>query len=313
MDPKGTLFLPGQNSILAPEVDGLFYFILYFSIFFFVLVVGGTFYFAWKYRQKGERKFTANIHGNNALEILWTVIPTILVFIVFVWGFKTYLKVNIPPANSMQVKVTAQKWFWTFTYPDGITTTNKLVVPQGQPVRLLMSSKDVIHSFFVPNFRTKMDVLPNRYTEAWFQSDQVGDYDLFCTEYCGTGHSSMIGKVKVVSADDYKSWLVENGGPGENVPPEEYGAKLYKEKTCFTCHTIDGKPGVGPTFKGLWGEMVELTNGKKVKVDENYIRESILDPQAKIVKGFQPVMPTFQGIVKEKDIDAIIAYFKSLK
>ncbi len=313
MSPNGSFFFPAQSSTLAPEVDGLFNFILYLSIVFFILVVGGTFYFAWKYRKKGEDDFTQDLSHNNTLEVLWTVIPTILVFIIFVWGFKTYLKMNIPPDNSMEIKVTGQKWFWTFNYPEGATTTNELVVPVHQPVRLLLSSQDVIHSFFVPNFRMKMDVVPNRYTESWFEATEPGEYNLFCTEYCGKGHSEMIGKVKVLSEDAYKDWLASAANAGADMTPEEYGAKLYKEKACFTCHSIDGSPLVGPSFKGVFGRTEKLNNGKSIKVDENYIRESILEPQAKVVDGFQPVMPTYQGVLKDKDIDALIAYFKTLK
>lgn len=313
MNPNGSLFFPAQSSTLAPEVDGLFNFILYLSIIFFILVVGGTFYFAWKYRKKGKDDFTQDLSHNNTLEVLWTVIPTILVFIIFVWGFKTYLKMNVPPDNSMEIKVTGQKWFWTFNYPEGATTTNELVVPVHQPVRLLLSSRDVIHSFFVPNFRMKMDVVPNRYTETWFEATEPGEYNLFCTEYCGKGHSEMIGKVKVLSASEYKNWLASAANAGADMKPEELGAKLYKDKACFTCHTIDGNPLVGPTFKGVFGRTEKLTNGQTIKVDENYIRESVLEPQAKVVDGFQPVMPTYQGVLKDKEIDALIAYFKTLK
>ncbi len=313
MDPNGSLIFPSQVSTIAPEVDALFDFILYLSIIFFILVVGGTFYFAWKYRKKGEDTFTKDLSHNNMLEVLWTVIPTILVFIIFVWGFKSYMKMTVPPDTSMQIKVTGQKWFWTFNYPEGATTTNELVVPVDQPVKLLMSSTDVIHSFFVPNFRTKMDVLPNRYTQLWFEATETGEYNLFCTEYCGKGHSEMIGKVKVLSRAEYDSWLASAGNAGANMKPEEFGEKLYKDKACFTCHSIDGSTLVGPTFKGIFGRTEKMTDGSEVLSDENYIRESILEPQAKIVQGFQPIMPTYQGVLKDEEIDALIAYFKTLK
>lgn len=312
MDPNGTFFFPGQSSTIASDVDLLFHFVLYLSIFFFFLVTGGSFWFAWKYRKKGENKFTPGISHNTSLEIFWTIIPTILVFIIFIWGFKTYLKMKIPPSNAIEVKVTGQKWFWTFKYDKGATTTNELVVPVHKPIRLLMSSRDVIHSFFVPNFRVKMDVLPNRYTTLWFEAVEMGEFDLFCTEYCGTGHSEMIGKVKVMSDADYQNWLNSTDVASDRVP-EEWGKELYKSKACFTCHTIDGNPLVGPTFLGVFGREETLADGSTVKVDENYIRKSVLEPQAQVVQGFQPVMPTYQGVLKDEEIDALIAFLKTLK
>ena len=184
----------------------------------------------------------------------------------------------------------------------------------GQPVKLLMSSQDVIHSFFVPDFRVKMDVLPNRYTITWFEALNVGEYDIYCTEYCGKGHSEMLGKVMVLSKEDYALWLEKAAiDIPEGVSLEEAGAELYQTKACITCHSIDGKPGVAPSFLGLFGSSEKLTDGSEVIVDENYIRESMLNPQAKVTLGYQPVMPTFQGVLKDRQIDALIAYIKSLK
>ncbi|MGD9489144.1 MAG: cytochrome c oxidase subunit II [Calditrichaceae bacterium] len=313
MDTTGTFFLPPPNSTIASDVDALFYFILYASIFFFIIVVFGSIWFAVKYRRRGKKEFTPDISHNTRLEIIWTVIPTILVFIVFLWGFNTYLKMNVVPKDAMNVKVTGQKWFWSFGYDNGITTTNELVVPVGKPVQLTMSSKDVIHSFFVPDFRMKMDVLPNRYTIAWFEATNPGTFDLFCTEYCGKGHSEMIGKVKVVSGREYDEWIASNANPGAGMAPEEFGAKLLRTKACITCHSNDGSKNTGPTFKGLFGRMERLQDGSNITADENYIRESILEPQAKVVMGFQPVMPTYQGLLKDEEIDAMIAYLKTLK
>jgi cytochrome c oxidase subunit 2 len=312
MDTTGTLFLPPANSTIAPEVDALFQFILVTSIIFFLIVVGGTAYFIYKYRKKGKAGFTADISENRNLEIIWTVIPTILVFIIFFWGFKTYLKMHVPPAESIQIKATGQKWFWQFDYDNGASSTNDLVVPVSKPVELLLSSQDVIHSFYVPNFRIKMDVLPNRYTVTWFEAPHEGEYDLFCAEFCGTGHSKMIGKVKVLSEREYNEWLEASSNPGEGMSLAEYGAKLYKSKACVTCHTIDGSPSTGPTFSGLLQRTENFTDGSNIKPDENYIRESILNPQAKVVNGFQPVMPTYQGLLKDREIDALVTYIKSL-
>jgi cytochrome c oxidase subunit 2 len=312
MDTTGTLFLPPANSTIAPEVDALFQFILVTSIIFFIIVVFGTAYFIYKYRKKGKNEFTADISENRTLEIVWTVIPTILVFIIFFWGFRTYLKMHVPPAESIEIKATGQKWFWQFDYENGASSTNDLVVPVGKPVQLLLSSQDVIHSFYVPNFRIKMDVLPNRYTITWFEASHEGEYDLFCAEFCGTGHSKMIGKVKVISEREYKEWLDSSSNVGEGLSLEEYGAQLYQSKACVTCHSIDGSAGTGPTFSGLLGRTENFSDGTSIAADENYIRESILNPQAKIVEGFQPVMPTYQGILKDREIDALITYIKSL-
>jgi len=313
MDTTGTIFLPPGQSTISGEVDSLFYFILYMSIFFFVLVVALSIYFAIRYRRKGELTKTSGATHNVKLEIAWTVIPLILVMIVFAWGFNAYMRLNIVPKDALEIKVTGQKWFWSFDYPEGASSVNELVVPVDRPVKLLLSSKDVIHSFYVPDFRIKMDVLPNRYTITWFQAKNVGTYNLFCAEYCGRGHSEMIGTVKVVNEREFADWIEAGSGSGEGVSPLELGAQLYKSKACYTCHTTDGGPKVGPSFKGIFGHETELESGGKVKVDENYIRESILEPRAKVVKGFQPVMPTYQGLLKDKQIDALIAYIKSLE
>jgi cytochrome c oxidase subunit 2 len=241
------------------------------------------------------------------------VIPTVLVFIVFAWGFKTYLKMNIAPGNAIQVKATGQKWFWSFDYAEGINTVNELVVPVDTPIEMLLSSKDVIHSFFVPNFRVKMDVLPNRYTKLWFEATAVGEYDLFCAEYCGKGHSEMLATVRVLSDEDYAAWLEAGDNAGEGLSLEEFGAKLYTSKACNTCHSIDGSNMVGPTWQGAFDKTVNHTDGTSAVSDENYLRESILNPQARIITGYAPVMPAYQGLLKEREVDALITYIKSLK
>lgn len=312
MNDKGTFWLPPGHSTAAGDVDALFYFIYWVSVVLFVGVVGATAYFAVRYRRKGKPDYTSNPH-NDPLEITWTVIPTILVFVVFVWGFRGYMNLSIVPKDALEIKTTGQKWFWSFDYPSGATTVNELVVPVDKPIKLLMSSKDVIHSFWVPEFRTKKDVLPNRYTIEWFEATQVGEYQVLCTEYCGTKHSEMLAKVRVVTEREYTEWLDANSNLGAGMAPEEYGAKLYTTKACVTCHSIDGKPGTGPSFLGIFGHEAQMTDGSKLVVDENYLRESILQPQSKIVAGFQPVMPTFQGILKDREIDALIAYIKTLK
>lgn len=312
MDTTGTLFFPPGGSTYAGDVDNLFYFIYYASAIMFALVIGATIFFIIRYRRRQQTGKTYGKDHNFALEVTWTVIPTILILIVFVWGFRSYMRMNVVPRDAMEIKVTGQKWFWSFAYGGGASSVNELVVPVGQPVKLLMSSRDVIHSFFIPNFRMKMDVLPNRYTITWFEATRTGEFDLFCTEYCGQGHSEMIGRVKVLGEREFTEWLDAGSGPGQGESLADYGRRLYTSRACNTCHSIDGSANVGPTFKGIFGRQEAMVAGEFITVDENYIRESILQPQAKIVAGFQPVMPTYQGILKDRDIDALIAFMKSL-
>lgn len=312
MDTTGSFWLPSQSSTMAGEVDALFHFILYASTVFFAIVVFSVIFFGLRYRRRGKTGLTTGKDHNLLLEITWTAIPTVLILIVFFWGFKGYMKQVVAPSHSIEVKVTGQKWFWTFDYPEGANAVNELVVPVSQPVKLLMSSADVIHSFFVPVFRIKMDALPNRYTISWFEATREGEYDLYCTEFCGKGHSEMVGKVKVVSDSAYAAWLEASTVLGEGLTLEEYGEQLYTAKACVTCHTLDGSELEGPSFLGRYGGEVLMSDGSRVPMDENYMRESILNPKAKIAEGYQPVMPTFQGVLKNRQVDALIAYIKKL-
>lgn len=312
MDTTGTIFFPPGGSTLAGDVDSLFYFIYYASAVLFSIVIGLTILFAIRYRRRQQTGKTYGKDHNFALEVTWTVIPTILILIVFVWGFRTYMRMNVVPRDAMEVKVTGQKWFWSFTYAEGANSVNELIVPVNRPVKLLMSSKDVIHSFYVPNFRMKMDVLPNRYTITWFEATRAGEFDLFCTEYCGKGHSEMIGRVKVLGEREYAEWAAAGAGPAAGETVADYGRRLYQSRACNTCHSIDGSRNVGPTFQGIFGRQEAMQAGGFITVDENYIRESILNPQAQVVAGFQPVMPTYQGILRDQEIDALIAFMKSL-
>ena len=314
MDTTATFWLPVSASTVAQDVDKLWSFVFWISTFFFLLIVAMMVIFAIRYRRRAgdlDRLDTGPSH-NNLLEASWIIIPTIIVFIIFIWGFRGYMRQSVVPANAIEVKVTGQKWFWSFAYPGGASAVNELVVPVDKPIKLLMSSQDVIHSFYVPAFRVKRDVLPNRYQIAWFEAHATGEYDLFCTEYCGTSHSEMIGKVRVLPQSEYEAWLEEQSFGGEGADPAEVGRKLYTAKACMTCHTIDGTPGNGPSFLGVYGHEVEFADGSSMTADENYIRESILNPRTKIVAGFQPIMPTYQGLLKDAEIDALVAYIKSL-
>jgi cytochrome c oxidase subunit II len=314
MDTTSTFWLPPSVSTVSGEVDSLFMFLIWMSVFFFVLIVAGTLFFITKWRRSKNEAATLDTGPthNSILEATWIIVPTLLVLVIFVWSFRTYMKMSIVPPNAMEVKVTGQKWFWSFAYPEGGSSVNELIVPVDMPVKLLMSSQDVIHSFFVPAFRVKKDVLPNRYSIAWFEATAVGEYDLFCTEFCGTKHSEMIGKVRVVSRDEFEVWQEEAMFSGEGMTMAEYGERLYTNKACLTCHTVDGTPANGPTWQGIWGTEEFLTDGTSVTVDENYVRESILNPRSKIVAGYQPIMPTYQGLLSDKEIDALVAYIKEV-
>jgi cytochrome c oxidase subunit II len=312
MDTTGSLILPPASSTVAGNVDSVFYLILGVGIFFFILVISLAAFFIFKYHRRAGVPSAQTADHNIKLEIVWTVIPLIIVIIIFFMGFSVFLKLNIAPKDALEIKVTGQKWMWTFDYPNGATTANDLMVPAGKPIKLIMSSTDVIHSFFVPDFRVKMDVLPNRYTTLWFEAPNPGEHEIFCSQYCGRGHSEMVGRVKVLSEIDYANWLQTGTTSTKEGSLVEQGADLYKTKGCVACHTIDGGPSVGPTYKGLYGSTVKFSIGTTVLADDNYLRESILEPNAKIVAGFQPVMPGFQGVLKDREIDALIAYIKSL-
>ena len=308
-----TTWLPQQASTIAAEVDSLFYFVLYWVVFFFVLVLLVTLYFSWKYKSR-KKGLTSSLDHNTTLEVIWTVIPLILTLFVCYWGAETYLKMNIIPYGAMEVNVTAQKWSWNFTYKEGFSNPKVLVVPVNKPVKLLMQSQDVLHSFYVPDFRVKMDVIPNRYMMLWFEPTKIGEFDIFCTEYCGKSHSEMLGKVRVLSQSDYERWVEEVNVIDESIPLVEVGKTAYKRYACNTCHSIDGTQGTGPSFKGIWGSEVIHEVNDPGNLDENYIRESILYPQKNIVKGFPSGnMPTFKGLIRDREIQGIIEYIKELK
>jgi cytochrome c oxidase subunit II len=306
---NGTLHLPPAESLQAGEVDPLFYFILYVSAFFFFLVTLGTLWFAWRYRNKNNQmRLTSGHTHNNVIETIWTVIPTILVIVIFFWGWKVFLSLNLAPAYAEEISVRAVQWKWQFNYPNGAQSEH-LVVPVGKPVRLTMTSGDVLHSLFIPDFRVKMDVVPNRYTSLWFQATNVGEYDLFCTEYCGLQHSKMLSRVEVKSTSDYEKWL---GEQVKDLPPIELGQKAFSLSGCNVCHVLDGGVGTCPNLNNKFGTEEHLSDGSVVMVDENYIRESILEPNAKIVKGYEKVpMPSFKGALSEKQIEGLIAFIKS--
>lgn len=310
-------WLPEEASDLASRVDSVIWFVTIISLVSFVLVTVLLVYFAVKYRRRAEGEETPYITGNHFLEALWTVIPSILVMAIFAYGFVVFKHMRTPPADALEINVVGRQWLWQFQYDNGRSTLNELYVQQDRPVKLIMRSEDVIHSFFAPTFRVKQDLVGGMYTYLWFTPTKVGVFDLFCAEYCGTGHSAMLAKIYVMSPEAYERWEkgegVKEGEKVASLPTAEQGEKLYKERGCNACHSVDGTNLVGPTWKGLFGHEVVLQDDTKVTADENYIRKSILEPQAQMVKGYQPVMPSFKGILSDEDISAIIAYIKTLK
>lgn len=321
--------LPLQATEVASKWDVLYNFLVSISVFFFILVVGGMIFFAIKYRKSANIK-TKYITGSHALEALWTIIPTVLLLMIFGWGYYVYNAMTQAPTEAYEVRVIGKQWLWQFQYDDGRTTIGELYVPANKPVKLIMTSQDVIHSFFVPNFRVKQDVVPGMYTSVWFEATMPGKHQIFCTEYCGTSHSEMLGKVIVLEDQDWNAWkrgkkigpIADAGAEGGAVQDTtalartnlvDRGRELFNSKGCMACHSLDGSAKVGPSHKGIFGRKEELTDGSTVTVDENYIRESIENPQAKIVKGFNPVMPPFKGMLNEEEMNALIAFLKSVK
>ena len=305
--------LPAQASTLAPSIDGLFWFITAVDTFFFLLITALVVIFVKRYRRRGPDEITPHITHNQKLEIVWSVIPLFIVIGIFFWGFHGFMRAQIAPANSIEIQVRAKKWVWEFEYPDGMRSLNSFHVPVNRPVRLVMNSEDVIHSFFVPTFRVKMDVLPRRYTELWFHPTQVGAHQVFCTEYCGKGHSDMLARVHVDDEATYQKWLIEGDEEIRTMPLPELGKLTYENAGCATCHSLDGSRGQGPSWKGVFGSTRTFADGTTGVGDENYIRQSIYEPNAKVVQGYEPVMPTFKGLIRDRQVLGVIEYMKQLK
>ena len=299
--------LPEQASTIAPRVDALFVFVLGVAVFFAGLIFVSIVYLAVKYRRRADAAAPKLIAGSLALELLWTVIPFGLTMVMFVWGALLFVEIQNPPADALEIIAVGKQWMWKMQHPDGHQEINELHVPIGRRIKLTMTSEDVIHSFFVPAFRIKMDVLPGRYTTAWFEATRPGRYRLFCAEFCGTQHSGMIGSVTVLELSEYESWL---SGRAVGTSTAKMGESLFQRLGCASCHRPDGAVPA-PSLVGLFGSKVALEGGRTVVADEGYIRESIIDPRAKIVAGYQPVMPTYRGLISEDGILQIIAYLKS--
>lgn len=330
--------VPLQGSEIAGQWDSLYNFLLWLSVFFFVLVIGGMIYFLFAYRHQPGKK-TTYITGSHLLEALWVGVPTALLMVIFVWGYSVYHSMVQAPADAYEIRVIGKQWLWTFQYDDGKTTVGEVFVPVNRPIKLIMTSEDVLHGFFIPNFRIKQDVVPGMYTSLWFTATVPGKHQVYCTEYCGTSHSAMLAQVVALDDAQWTAWsqnkkigeipkagerLADAGKSGASaaapagkvvqVSLAEQGAAVYKNKGCAACHaTEDDSVKVGPSHKGLYGRKVELSDGRTVVADENYIRNHIENPQQNTVKGFNPVMPTFKGLISETEMNALLAYIKSLK
>ncbi len=304
-----TIF-PPRASAGAAEVDALYGFLLLVGIGMTLLIFFFVFVFAIKYRRKSPDERPKAIHGSIPLEIAWSVIPFLIMLVMFGWGTKLYfINYNPPSKDTLDIYVTGKQWMWKVQYPGGQREINELHVPTGRAVKLTLASEDVIHSFYIPAFRLKHDVVPGSYQTYWFEPTKPGRYHIFCAEYCGTNHSRMIGWVTVMEPAHYQAWL-SGGNTGESMA--ELGERVFQQYGCVTCHVLD-QQGRVPSLRNVFGKPVQLDDGQTVLADESYIRESILNPNAKIVKGYhRDIMPVFQGQIGEESLLQLIVYIKSL-
>src|SRR5687768_2031317 len=305
---EGIPLFPEQASNLASEVDNLYFFVTAVTAFFALLVVFFVIVFAVKYRDRTGEKVGAPNTGSILLELGWSIVPFFVSMIIFAWATIVFFHLVRAPDQTLEIYSTGKRWMWKFQHLDGQSEINELHVPVGKPVKVTFTSEDVLHSLFVPAFRIKADAIPGRYSSIWFTATKVGEYHIFCAEYCGTRHSGMIGRVVVMEPAEYQSWLT--GGSGG--PLSVQGERLFNDLACNTCHLNDGS-GRGPSLVNKFGASEQLASGAAVTVDESYVRESILTPQVKVVAGYQPLMPTFQGLVNEEGVMALVEYVKSLQ
>jgi cytochrome c oxidase subunit 2 len=300
---------PDQASTIAGGVDGVYFLLVALSLFFSLLVFFFIFFFAIKYRRGSAANRTGLVFESSRLELFWSFVPLLLALAVYIIQAVAYFNLYRPPIDALEIYIVGKQWMWKAQHPEGQDEINELHVPVNRPVRLIMTSQDVIHSFFIPAFRVKQDVLPGRYTSIWFEATRPGTYHLFCAEFCGTDHAEMGGSVIVMPEAEYQQWLTGDSG---NVPLAEAGEALFQQLGCVTCHQADAQ-GRGPSLVGVFGQEVELEGGQTVTADEEYLRESIVNPRAKIVAGYPSIMPTYQGQISDEGLQQIIAYLKSLE
>jgi cytochrome c oxidase subunit 2 len=294
---------------MAGRVDSLYFFLLAISAFFSLLIAGLIVFYAVKYHRRSPGAVGISIHGGMILELTWTIVPLIITMVIFVWSASVFFAITHAPDDALNIYVVGKQWMWKFQHLDGQREINELHVPVERNIRLIATSEDVIHDVFVPAFRLKVDVIPGRYVTLWFRATKPGRYHLFCAEYCGTKHSGMTGEVIVMGPADYQAWL-SGGTAGGSLA--DAGQKLFADLACNTCHRPDAQ-GRGPVLDGLLGKTVSLQSGGTIVADEAYLRESILNPSAKVTAGYQPIMPTFQGLVSEDQLLQLIEYIKSLQ
>ena len=303
-------FIPESASTMSWKVDALYFYLSGVTVFFTLLISSILVFFVIRYRRRTPYEIPRPIAGSHKLETLWTVIPFVIAMTMFAWGASVYFEQYSPPKNAIEIYVVGKQWMWKIQHSTGQREINELHIPVGRKVKLIMTTEDVIHDFFVPAFRIKADVVPGRYTSEWFEATKPGTYHLFCAEYCGMNHSGMIGSVIVMEPREFDNWLSGNAG---NQTPAVAGQQLYQSLGCVSCHGANGEGGRGPTLAGLFGRQTLLSTGQTVRADEAYIRESIINPQAKLVAGFGPIMPTFQGQVSEDQLVQLLAFIKSLQ
>ncbi|MCB0390865.1 MAG: cytochrome c oxidase subunit II [Bdellovibrionales bacterium] len=310
-------FMPPQGTEIATQYDSLYEFIVIASLISCVLVIGGLAMFVLKYKRKSETDKTAYITHDTRLEFAWSFIPFVIFLVVFGWGTYIYVQMRKAPDNAFEVHTFGQKWNWDFVYKSGKKSSGLMVVPVNTPIKLIISSRDVLHSFYVPAFRIKQDAVPGRYTKLWFEANKVGDYQVFCTEYCGKDHSNMLAKIKVVTNEEFEEWLQNN--PYKGLAATEIGAQVYAAK-CVACHqkSAEQASSIAPSFLNLFGKTRQFADGSSTTADENYIRESILNPNAKVAKrisgeAFSPIMPAFAGQLSDEELMGIIEFLKTLK
>lgn len=293
---------------MATRVDALFFFLCVVCGIMAFLIAGLLLFFAFRYRRRAEDERTPRILGHDPLEWFWTIAPTFFFVVMFVWGASIFTSVHTPPADAPEVFVIGKQWMWKIQHPDGQREINELHLPVDRPVKLTLTSEDVIHDFFVPAFRTKIDVIPGRYVQMWFHPTKVGEYHLFCSQYCGTSHANMVGKVIVMERDAYREWL-DSKAEGSLALQ---GRQLFLKLQCVTCHSANAEARA-PVLEDLYGRPVPLRGGRTVVADDAYLRESILYPEEKVVQGWEPIMPTFKGQVDEEDLIKLLSFLRSLK
>jgi cytochrome c oxidase subunit 2 len=301
--------MPESASTLSGDVDALYFYLSGVTAFFTLLIGGAIIFFVIRYRRRNIYEIPRPIEGSTKLETFWSVIPLLIALSFFFWGASVFYRQYRPPANAIEVYVVGKQWMWKFQHPTGQREINELHVPVGRKIKLIMTTEDVIHDVFVPAFRIKADVVPGKYTTQWFEATKPGRYHFFCAEYCGMNHSGMGGWVVVMEPTEFENWL---SGNANQMSPAAAGQQMFESLGCASCHGANGEGGRGPSLLGLFNSNVTLTGGQTVKADEAYLRESILNPQAKIVNGFGPIMPSFQGQVNEEQLLQVVAYIKSL-